>query len=152
MNVDDFSRQIEILRSRVMKLLQSTASEGYSQQELTTEAFAELQIALEEMKIASEELQATRIAVEKERQRYQELFDFAPDGYLVTDTYGTILEANQTATILLNISQRFLIRKPLLSFIGQSDHQAFLLPNSVAASRPRWRMGSVFATTGKTLF
>ncbi|QLE47319.1 response regulator [Nostoc sp. C057] len=125
MNVDDFSRQIEILRSRVMKLLQSTASEGYSQQELTTEAFAELQIALEEMKIASEELQATRIAVEKERQRYQELFDFAPDGYLVTDTYGTILEANQTATILLNISQRFLIRKPLLSFIGQSDHQAF---------------------------
>ncbi|ACC84732.1 PAS domain-containing hybrid sensor histidine kinase/response regulator [Nostoc punctiforme] len=125
MNVDDFSRQIEILRSQVMKLLQSTASERYSQQELTTEAFAELQIALEEMKIASEELQATRIAVEKERQRYQELFDFAPDGYLVTDTYGTILEANQATTILLNISQRFLIRKPLVSFIGQSDHQAF---------------------------
>jgi PAS domain S-box-containing protein len=125
MNVDDFSRQIEILRSQVMKLLQSTASERYSQQELTTEAFAELQIALEEMRIASEELQATRIAVEKERQRYQELFDFAPDGYLVTDTYGTILEANQATTILLNISQRFLIRKPLVSFIGQSDHQAF---------------------------
>ncbi|MEJ6482903.1 ATP-binding protein [Nostoc punctiforme UO1] len=125
MNVDDFSRQIEILRSQVMKLLQGTASERYSQQELTTEAFAELQIALEEMKIASEELQATRIAVEKERQRYQELFDFAPDGYLVTDTYGTILEANQATTILLNISQRFLIRKPLVSFIGQSDHQAF---------------------------
>ncbi|MEH2304629.1 PAS domain-containing hybrid sensor histidine kinase/response regulator [Nostoc sp.] len=125
MNVDDFSRQIEILRSQVMKLLQSTASEGYSQQELTTEAFAELQIALEEMRIASEELQATRIAVEKERQRYQELFDFAPDAYLVTDTYGTILEANRATTILLNISQRFLIRKPLVSFIGQSDHQAF---------------------------
>ncbi|MBD2521206.1 ATP-binding protein [Nostoc sp. FACHB-133] len=125
MNVDDFSRQIEILRSQVMKLLQSTASEGYSQQELTKVAFAELQIALEEMRIASEELQATRIAVEKERQRYQELFDFAPDGYLVTDTYGTILEANRATTILLNISQRFLIRKPLVSFIGQSDHQAF---------------------------
>ncbi|MBN3908262.1 MAG: response regulator [Nostoc sp. NMS1] len=125
MNVDDFSQQIEILRSRVTKLLQSTASERYSQEELTTEAFEELQIALEELKIASEELQATRIAVEKERQRYQELFDFAPDGYLVTDTYGTILEANQATTILLNISQRFLIRKPLVSFIGQSDRQAF---------------------------
>ncbi|NEU82865.1 ATP-binding protein [Nostoc sp. UIC 10630] len=125
MNVEGFTRQIEILRSRVMKLLKSTASERYSQQELTTEAFAELQIALEEMRIASEELQATRIAVEKERQRYQELFDFAPDAYLVTDIYGTILEANHATTILLNISQRFLIRKPLLSFIGQSDHQAF---------------------------
>jgi PAS domain S-box-containing protein len=125
MNVDNFSQQIETLRSGVTKLLQNTASEPYSQQELTAEAFEELQIALEEMKIASEELQAARMIVEKERQRYQELFDFAPDGYLVTDTHGIILEANQTTTILLNISHRFLIRKPLASFIGQSDRKEF---------------------------
>lgn len=125
MNVDDFSQQIETLRSRVTILLQSTASERYSQQKLTAEAFEELKIALEEMRVASEELQATRMVVEKERQRYQELFDFAPDGYLVTDIYGTILEANQATTVLLNISERFLIRKPLVSFIGQSDRQAF---------------------------
>jgi PAS domain-containing protein len=116
----------------VTGLFQSTVGERYSQQELTTEAFEELQIALEEMKIASEELQATRIVVEKERQRYQELFDFAPDGYLVTDIYGTILEANQASTILLNISQRFLIRKPLVSFIRQSDHQALASLNRIA--------------------
>ncbi|MEH2422124.1 MAG: ATP-binding protein [Nostoc sp.] len=125
MDVDDFSQQIETLRSRMTGLLQSTASEPYSQQELTVETFEELQIALEELKIASEELQATRIVVEKERQRYQELFDFAPDGYLVTDTYGTILEANRAATIYLNVLQRFLIGKPLLTFIAKSDHQAF---------------------------
>jgi PAS domain S-box-containing protein len=125
MNVDDFSQQIETLRSRVTRLLHSTVSERYSQHDLATQAFEELQIALEEMKIASEELQATRMVVEKERQRYQELFDFAPDGYLVTDIYGTILEANQASSILLNISRRFLIRKPLVSFIGQSDHQVF---------------------------
>lgn len=125
--MNDFSQQIETLRSRVTRLLQSSASEGYSQQELTAEAFEELQISLEELKIASEELQATRIVVEKERQRYQELFDFAPDGYLVTDTFGTILEANRTATIHLNVLQRFLVGKPLLSFIAQSDHQPFLI-------------------------
>ncbi|MEH2174876.1 PAS domain-containing hybrid sensor histidine kinase/response regulator [Nostoc sp.] len=125
MNVDDFSQQVETLRSRVTGLVQRTASEPYSQQELTAEAFEELQITLEELKIASEELQATRIVVEKERQRYQELFDFAPDGYLVTDTFGTILEANRAASIHLNVSQRFLIGKPLLTFIAQSDHQAF---------------------------
>ncbi|MDZ7956253.1 ATP-binding protein [Nostoc sp. DedQUE09] len=125
MNVDDFSQQVEILRSRVTGLVQKTASEPYSEQELTLEAFEELQITLEELKVASEELQATRIVVEKERQRYQELFDFAPDGYLVTDTFGTILEANRAASKHLNISQRFLIGKPLLTFIAQSDHQAF---------------------------
>ncbi|MEH2152299.1 PAS domain-containing hybrid sensor histidine kinase/response regulator [Nostoc sp.] len=125
MNVDDFSQQVETLRSRVTGLLQSTASQPYSQQELTAEAFEELQIASEELKIACEELQATRMVVEKERQRYQELFDFAPDGYLVTDTFGTILEANHAATIQLNVLQRFLIGKPLITFIAQSDHQAF---------------------------
>ncbi|MEH2204326.1 MAG: ATP-binding protein [Nostoc sp.] len=125
MDVDDFSQQIETLRSRVTGLVQKTISEPYSQQELTAEAFEELQVTLEELKIASEELQTTRIVVEKERQRYQELFDFAPDAYLVTDTFGTILEANRAATIHLNVLQRFLIGKPLLTFIAQSDHQAF---------------------------
>ncbi|MEH2183019.1 PAS domain-containing hybrid sensor histidine kinase/response regulator [Nostoc sp.] len=125
MDVDDFSQQIEILRSRLTGLVQKSASEPPSQQELTSEAFEELQITLEELEIAFEELQATRIAVEKERQRYQELFDFAPDGYLVTDTSGIILEANRAASIHLNVLQRFLVGKPLLTFIAQSDHQAF---------------------------
>ena len=80
MSVDDFSQQIETFSSRVMGLLHSTANEPYSQQELTSEAFEELKITLEELKIASEELQSTRMVVEKERRRYQELFDFAPDG------------------------------------------------------------------------
>ncbi|MEA5623906.1 ATP-binding protein [Nostoc sp. UHCC 0251] len=125
MSVDDFSQQIETFSSRVTGLLHSTASQPDSQQELTAEAFEELQITLEELKIASEELKATRIVVEKERQRYQELFDLAPDGYLVTDTNGIILEANHAATIYLNVLQRFLIGKPLITFIARADHQSF---------------------------
>lgn len=41
MDVDDFSQQIETLRSRVRALVQRTTSEPYSQQELTAEAFEE---------------------------------------------------------------------------------------------------------------
>ncbi|CAA9401470.1 hypothetical protein AVDCRST_MAG94-5938, partial [uncultured Leptolyngbya sp.] len=52
--------------------------------------------------------------MEAERQRYQELFEFAPDGYLVTDAQGKIQEANLAAARLLNIEQRFLVGKPLL--------------------------------------
>jgi PAS domain S-box-containing protein len=125
MNVDELSQQIEELRSRVTILLQCVVTEPNSQQDFAAEAFEELQIALEELKIACEELEATRAIVEKERQRYQELFDFAPDGYLMTDIYGNILEANRAAAVLLNISQRFLIRKPLVSFIVLSNYQAF---------------------------
>ncbi|MDX2256985.1 MAG: PAS domain S-box protein [Pseudanabaenaceae cyanobacterium bins.39] len=34
-------------------------------------------------------------------EKYQELFDFAPDGYFVTDAQGNISEANRAATLLL---------------------------------------------------
>ena len=36
-----------------------------------------------------------------ERQRYAELFAFAPEAFVVTDPNGTILEANQAADALL---------------------------------------------------
>jgi len=125
MNVNDLSRQIEELRSRVLVLLQRSATEPNSQQDVIAEAFEELHIALEELRVAEEQLKATRASAEKEGQRYQELFDFAPDGYLVTDTHGIILEANRAASVLLNVPQRYLIRKPLLSYIAQPDHKAF---------------------------
>lgn len=49
-------------------------------------------------------LVATRQTVEAERQRYQALFEFAPDGYLVTDANGRIQEANCAIAILRRVS------------------------------------------------
>jgi PAS domain S-box-containing protein len=79
----------------------------------------ELLVAEEELCAANEEMIATRAEVEVERQRYQDLFEFAPDGYIVTDTNGVIQEANRTVAQLLNISQRFLVGKPLYIFFAQ---------------------------------
>ncbi|WGV23826.1 hypothetical protein [Halotia branconii] len=91
------------MRSRVTILIKCTATETNWQQNSTAEAFEELQIALEKLKIACEELESTRAIVEKERQRYQELFNFfAPDGYLMTNIYGNIQEANRAAAVLFN--------------------------------------------------
>ncbi|MDM9584219.1 EAL domain-containing protein [Nostoc sp. GT001] len=92
---------------------------------MITEAFEELNTAMEELLTASEELKVTRAAVEKERQRYQDLFEFAPDGYLVTDINGTIQEANHVAATLLGVQQKYLVGKPLILFIAQQDHQSF---------------------------
>ncbi|MDZ7955814.1 EAL and GGDEF domain-containing protein [Nostoc sp. DedQUE09] len=132
MDVDNFGQQIEELRSRVRKIWQRTATQPNSQQELIIEAFDELQMAVEELLTASEELEVTRAEAEIERQRYQELFDFAPDGYLVTDTVGKILEANYAAATMLSIGQKYLVGKPLIVFIAQQDHQIFssLINNS----------------------
>ncbi len=65
----------------------------------------ELQVAEEELRQQNEELASARAEVEVERHRYQDLFEFAPDGYLVTDLLGVIQEANRAAGLLLNIGQ-----------------------------------------------
>lgn len=85
----------------------------------------ELQVAGEELHAQNEELAAARQTVETERQRYQELFDFAPDGYLVTNAEGVIQEANRAAAGLLRVSQRFLAGKPLFVFVAEQERQCF---------------------------
>ncbi|MEH1945781.1 MAG: EAL domain-containing protein [Nostoc sp.] len=125
MKVDEFSQQIEQLRSQIQGLLQCDGTKLNSQQEMIAEAFEELNTAMEKLFIASEELEVTRAAVEKERQRYQDLFEFAPYGYLVTNTSGTIQEANNVAGTMLGVQQKHLVGKPLILFIAQQDRQSF---------------------------
>lgn len=85
----------------------------------------ELQLADQELHLQKEELVAARQTVETERQRYQELFEFAPDAYLVTNAAGVIQEANRAAAMLLRISQRFLVGKPLFVFVAEQERQCF---------------------------
>lgn len=94
----------------------------------------ELQLALEELQGVEEELReqnqeliVARELIELERQRYQDLFEFAPDGYLVTDTAGIIQEANQAAAILLAVRPKYLVNKPLILFIPHQDRQTFTI-------------------------
>jgi PAS domain S-box-containing protein len=96
------------------------------------ETFQELQITLEELQVADEEIQrqneelaAARQAAEGERQRYQELFDFAPDAYIVTDVAATIQQANHAAASLLAVPTLRLRRKPLCLYVEPEEQQAF---------------------------
>lgn len=98
-----------------------------------------LSIALKELGIVSEELQVTlgnlqqqneelvtiRTTLELQVQRYHELFDGAPDAYIVTDASGKIEEVNRAAAKLFKVPQRFLVGKPLIIFVKESDRQAF---------------------------
>jgi PAS domain S-box-containing protein len=88
-------------------------------------ALEELQVSVEEMRASNEQLAASRQELEAQRRHYLELFDFAPDGYLVTDMLGTIHEANRVAAKLLRVRQNFLVGKPIIVFIPQAQHQPF---------------------------
>lgn len=85
----------------------------------------ELQIMLEELRQQHDVSENTRLAVEAERQRYQDLFEFAPQAYLVTNAQAVILEANQAAANLLNLFQPYLVGKPLSVFLADQSRQDF---------------------------
>jgi two-component system NtrC family sensor kinase len=63
--------------------------------------------------------------LERERQHYQELFEFAPDGYLITDSHGIAQEANDNAAKLLGLRRDFLVGKPLIIYISKPEHTSF---------------------------
>jgi PAS domain S-box-containing protein len=86
----------------------------------------ELQIVEEEIRQQNEQLLIAREKLDIERQRYQDLFEFAPHGYLVTDKAGIIQECNQAAASLLSIKQEYIVGKPLIVFIAQADRHDFM--------------------------
>ncbi len=88
-------------------------------------ALEELQVADEELRQQSEELQTAHAQGDVERQRYQELFDQAPDAYLVTDGYGKIKEANVAACQLFNLDRQMLLGKPLAVYVLPADKTTF---------------------------
>ena len=100
-------------------------------------ALDELHVSNEELRSQSDELLDLAEQLDSERQRYQQLFDAAPDAYLVTDRAGLILEANRAAGHLLGVPAAALVRTPLTVFIAPSEQAAFRAQlTRVARSEP----------------
>jgi PAS domain S-box-containing protein len=88
-------------------------------------ATEELQVAVEELRRQNEQLSEALELVAAERKRYQDLFQSAPQAYLVTSLQGTIQEANRMAAQLLGVPTQFLVGKSLLPFISESDRSTY---------------------------
>ncbi|MCU0534553.1 MAG: PAS domain S-box protein [Hydrococcus sp. Prado102] len=134
MNFTRFEQEVKEARNRLKILQEDRIDSSERLQDWHSETIAELSygieeldVALEEMRLQNEELIVARQEVELKRQHYQELFEFAPDGYLVTDKRGMIQEANHAAGRLLNVPQKYLVGKPIDIFISSCDRD---LPNS----------------------
>jgi PAS domain S-box-containing protein len=74
-----------------------------------------------ELELQNEELSIAREEIELSRNKFAELYDFAPVGYFTFDSHGVILEVNLTGAQLLGIEQRLLAAKPFTRFIADAD-------------------------------
>jgi PAS domain S-box-containing protein len=131
-NMEEFSRQIETARWRVAGLERQASEALQAAPDLLPSAIEELHVAFEELQVTQEEillqqneLASVRSRIEAERQRYHDLFEFAPDAYVVTTANGTIREANRVAAAMLGRPQSSLVGMSLALFVPDDARQGF---------------------------
>jgi PAS domain S-box-containing protein len=105
--------------------------------------FEELDVAEEELRAQSDELERAHRRLVADREHYRAMFEHAPVAYLVTDRYGSVQDANRAAAALFRCHAERLRGKPFIVFAR-------------ARSRPRVRtlLAQLGATTeqGTTRF
>ena len=73
------------------------------------------------------ELRRAQEELELSRNKYVELYDFAPVGYFTFDAHGLIEGVNLTGAHLLGIERGLLLKRPFISFIAEAaDRKIFL--------------------------
>jgi diguanylate cyclase (GGDEF)-like protein/PAS domain S-box-containing protein len=99
----------------------------------------ELGVHRAELEMQNEELVRIAKELEDKTDRYVDLYDFAPTGYLTLDETGKIIEANLTIASLLGRERQKLLGQTLTQFMVEEDADPFyllsrqLFTNGVAA-------------------
>ncbi len=134
MDTERFRRAIRDFYLDFVNFRQRAVDRAYRShsEELLVEAVEKLEASMEQLRVAGEELDrqneelvASRQSLEAERQRSSNLFESAPDAYLVTDVSGTVREANQMAYRLFSAPAEYLEGKPLVAFTASEDRRSF---------------------------
>ena len=95
--------------------------------EAARRALHELRVHQIELEMQNEELRRTQEELERSRERYFDLYDLAPVGYLSLNEQGLILEANLAAATLLGVARGALVGQLFSRFILHEDQDIYYL-------------------------
>ncbi|MFZ5523865.1 MAG: PAS domain S-box protein [Pseudomonadota bacterium] len=86
------------------------------------ELLHELRVNQIELEMQNETLRQSQTALEQSRDRYTDLYEFAPVGYITLTRDGLIRDINLTGAALLREDRKKLIRHRFANFISVADH------------------------------
>ena len=81
----------------------------------------ELQVHQIELEMQAEELRNAKLELEESRDKFLDLYDFAPLGYLTLSDKALITEVNLTATTLLGVDRNRLVNTPFSKYIAEQN-------------------------------
>lgn len=115
--------KIEMMRAILFAQVPHPTAESAEQD--VEELMHDLQVHQIELEIQNLELRESHQALEESRDRYADLYDCAPVGYLTLDAKGCIREMNLTAAALLGKERSHLLGKPLIHSVVRRDLHRF---------------------------
>jgi two-component sensor histidine kinase/PAS domain-containing protein len=116
------------LRQRAENALQDfiIKPEEYSL-EAAQKLIHELRVHQIELEMQNDELRRLYQELEASRNRYADLYDFAPVGYLTTAENGLIVEANLTCAAMFGFDRSSLLKLSMAHLICKEDQDTFYL-------------------------
>ena len=87
----------------------------------TIEIIHELQVQQMELEMQTEELRSSQHALQESRDKYLDLYEFAPVGYFTLTKKGLITELNLTAAVLLGVERITVKNKGFGQYIATQD-------------------------------
>ncbi|MEI7434512.1 MAG: PAS domain S-box protein [Methanomicrobiales archaeon] len=88
---------------------------------------SDLSIKEIELEMQAEEVKRANLALEESRDRYLDLYEFAPLAYLMLNDKGMIMDLNLTAATLLSIERGNLKKAPFSKFLSEKDSDTWHL-------------------------
>jgi PAS domain S-box-containing protein len=116
----------EKLRSKAEKILLEQHKPASRQSAGDTRKLIhELEVHQIELEMQNDELRSKQMEIEEARDRYLDLYDFAPVGYFTFDKTGKIVEVNLTGASLLGLPRARLIGMPFTLFVENESINPF---------------------------
>ncbi len=85
----------------------------------------ELQVHQIELEMQNEQLHLAHLAMEESRDRYADLYDFAPLGYVTLTADDQIAEINLTGATILGVERQQLLNKRFSAFVMHEDRECW---------------------------
>src|SRR5262249_30762698 len=94
----------------------------------------ELQVHQIELEMQNEELRCSQEDLADSCDRYNDLYDFAPVGYLAMDKGDVVLEANLTLATMLGVERQKLVGGKFTRFVDRDSQDPFYLHHRAVLS------------------
>jgi PAS domain S-box-containing protein len=128
--VKDSTDDAELRRRAEERLKEATSGSedlsGVSPEKMAS-FIHELEVHQIELKMQNDELRRIQGDLEKTRDKYSHLYDFAPVGYFTVSEKGIIEEANLTISSMLGLERSAVIGKPFTPFVLREDQDIFYM-------------------------